>query len=230
MLRIRILGVAVQIDASLLASLGFVAAGFGWFTHAIIPGTAITTAIFTGIGVAIAFSISLLVHELAHARTALNAGLEVDHVRLFAGGALCRRKQQIDDARHQFMVAAAGPIASVAVGIFALVAIVVAEQAGLSGALTVALWFIAFANALIAVSNMLPVFPFDGAKLVHSMFWRRTGDTRMASVRLDRSGREFSRIVFSIGLLIMAVVGDVLLGLVVMLFGVYLLRLPPPPP
>jgi Zn-dependent protease len=90
-----------------------------------------------------------------------------------------------------------------------------------------ALWLLAFVNILIAVVNLLPVFPFDGSKLVHSLLWRAGRDQRLALVRLERGGREFSRVVAVLGFLLMAFGGEQLIGLTVLLLGVYLLRLPP---
>ncbi len=85
-----------------------------------------------------------------------------------------------------------------------------------------------FANCLIAVSNVLPVFPFDGGKVMHAVFWRSTGNAAAATVRLRRSGREFARIVVVLGILTAAFAHQILLGLVIVGFGLYLLRLPLP--
>ncbi|HSJ07201.1 MAG TPA: site-2 protease family protein [Longimicrobiales bacterium] len=225
----KVLGIELQLARSWLAGFVGTAAAYAWFAHALIPDVTFPVAVIHGAGVSVALTLSLLLHELAHARAAIEAGIGIEHIRIFAGGALVRRRDHIDEARDQFKVAAAGPVTSAALGLSILVVVVASDIAGWHSGLNVALWFIAFANGLIAVSNMLPVFPFDGGKLVYAMFWHRTRDRQAATTRLRQSGREFSRIVLALGLITMAMTGQVLIGLVIAAFGWYLLRLPGPP-
>jgi Zn-dependent protease len=227
-MNLSLLGVPVEVDRSWYTAALIIALGFAVSIYALVPGTGLAGALGLGVMVAVALSISLLVHELAHARVSMNAGIEVEHVRIFAGGALCRRREPIELPRVQFLVAAAGPLTSVALGLVALGASLATEIAGLSQAVSGALWFVAFANVLVAVSNMLPVFPFDGSKVLHAMFWRSTGDRREATARLRRSGREFSRIVISLGIIMLAWGGELLLGAGIAAFGFYLTTLPVP--
>jgi Zn-dependent protease len=195
----------------------------------VIHDISISTALLLGLAMSIGFSVSLLVHELAHAYVSRRMGIEIESIRMFAGGAACKRKHAIDEPAEQFHVAAAGPIASATLGTAALVAAAMAAMLDLYTTVAAVFWFLALVNLLIAISNLLPVFPFDGSKLVHAMFWRRAMDREAASERLDRSGREFSRVTVMLGVLIMTFGGELVLGLVVLLFGVYLLRLPAPP-
>jgi Zn-dependent protease len=227
-LNLNVLGVAVEVDRSWYTVALIIALAFAWSIYTLIPEVGPAGALGLGVMVALALSASLLAHELAHARVSINAGIEVEHVRIFAGGALCRRREPIEVPRTQFLVAAAGPLTSVAIGIAALAISFAADLAGLSQAVSASLWFVAFANVLIAVSNMLPVFPFDGSKVLHAMFWRSTGDREVATARLKRSGREFSRIVISLGIIVAAWGGELLLGFGIAAFGFYLTRLPVP--
>lgn len=225
----RVLGIELQLAWSWLAGFLATAVAYAWFAHAMVPDVALPAAVVYGAAVSIALTLSLLLHEFAHAWVAMEAGIGVDHIRVYAGGALVRRRDHIDEPRDQFKVAAAGPLTSAALGVCLLVVVVVSDTAGGDPALNVALWFVAFANGLIGFSNMLPVFPFDGGKLIYAMFWRRTKDRRVATERLRQSGREFSRIVISLGVLTAALTGEVLIGVVIAAFGWYLLRLPGPP-
>lgn len=227
-LSLNVMGVAVEVDRSWYTAALIIALGFGGSIHALMPEIGPVPALGLGVGVAIALSMSLLAHELAHARVAMNAGIPVEHIRLFAGGALTRRREPIEVPRVQFVVAAAGPLTSVALGIAALIGSLAAEIIGLSPAISGALWFVAFANVIVAVSNMLPVFPFDGSKVLHAMLWRSTGDREVATAKLRRSGHEFSRIVVSLGIIMAAWGGELLLGLGIAIFGMYLTRLPIP--
>jgi Zn-dependent protease len=225
----RIAGLRFLVDRSWLTVFVGIAAVCAVAGFIVIDEISISTALLLGVAMSVGFSVSLLVHELAHAHVARRMGIEIDHIRMFAGGASCKRKHVIDAPAEQFHVAAAGPVASAVLGIAALVLAAVAAVLDLYTTVAAVFWFLALINLLIAVSNMLPVFPFDGGKLVHALFWRKAMDRNAASERLHRNGREFSRVTVMLGFLIMMFGGHILLGLVVLLFGVYLLRLPGPP-
>jgi Zn-dependent protease len=222
-------GVPLVVDRSWLVGFVVTTMACGAVAYAAMSSISPLAAGALGFSMALALSFSLLVHELAHAIVAQRSGIEVEHIRMFAGGALCRRKQLIDAPVDQFMVAAAGPLASTALGVAGLALSAAAPLLGLPLPVSVILWFTSLVNILIAVSNLLPIFPFDGSKLVHAMIWRSGRDRRAASVRLHRSGREFARGVTLLGVLLMAFGGELMMGVVLLLFGVYLLRLPAPP-
>jgi Zn-dependent protease len=223
------MGVAVEVQRSWLVTLVALTLAFAWSAQALLGELTAARALVLGAAVALALSGSLLVHELAHAVAARRAGVEVESIRLFAGGAATRRRSAIPEARDQFNVAAAGPVTSVALAVLVLALGVTVEVLNLSSALSAALWFVAFANVLVAISNMLPVFPFDGGKVLHALVWNSTGDRDTATARLRRGGREFSRIIVSLGILTIAWAGDLLIGLVIAGFGVWLMFLPAPP-
>lgn len=224
--QLRLLGVSIHFERSWLLTLAIVTLLVARAAHAIsVHDLSAMSAIGIGFAVGVALTLSLLVHELAHARVSLNAGIPVEYIRLHASGALCRRAEPIVQARDQFSVAAAGPIASVALGVVTLVAAFIFEIAAFPEALTAALWFVAFSNVLIAASNMLPLFPFDGGKALHAVFWRASGDRKAARDRVRRGGRQFSRIIVGFGILMVGWAGEALLGLAIAVFGIYLMFL-----
>lgn len=228
-LRTSVRGIPVLVDPSSYVTLMVVAATATVLLHQLSPGVPPAALALLGAFVGLAVLASLLWHELAHAWASHRAGVEVEHIRMFAGGALCLRKQHLQAARDQFEVAVAGPLASTVLGLAALAIAIAADMAGAPAAVSAACWFVAIANLLVAFSNMLPIFPFDGGKAVHAMFWRRTGDRRAATSRLHRSGREFARVVIALGIVMIAGGGDFVTGLASSAFGLYLLRLPEPP-
>jgi Zn-dependent protease len=228
LLSLRAAGVPLHIDRSYVPAFIVTAIACGAGAYAVIANLSVTGALALGFAMAFGFSLSLLVHEFAHAHVARRSGIQIDYVRLFAGGAMCVRKDTIDAPAEQFRVAAAGLVASSVAGVAAFCLAMAATAFGMPIGISAMFWFLAFANTLIAVSNMLPVFPFDGSKLIHAMFWRKGRDQRAASEQLHRSGREFARITMVVGFLMMAFGGELFLGVFVFLFGLYLLRLPSP--
>lgn len=228
LLKRQIFGLTVLFERSWGYACAIAAVAFALAADAATPELPAAGAMLLGVGVTLAIAASMLVHELAHARVAERAGNEIEHIRLFAAGAACKRVRPIEDARQQFLVAAAGPVASVGLAVVLLALAIGLEVLALPSALTAAVAFVALANCLMAVSNVLPVFPFDGGKVIHAVFWRASGSPAAATQRLQRSGREFARVVVVLGLLTAAFAGHVALGLVIAGFGLYLARLPLP--
>ena len=70
------------------------------------------TALFT----AVLFFVSLLLHELSHSLVAQARGLKVKAITLFALGGVSQIQDDATDAKTEFWVAIAGPIASLIIG------------------------------------------------------------------------------------------------------------------
>ena len=100
---------------------------------------------------------------------------------LFFGGAASQGREATRPA-DEAIVAAAGPIASgLVTAAFIGVFIVGASAPGAVGdaAAQVAL-VLAILNALLAVLNMLPVYPLDGGRILRAAIWRATSSETRA--------------------------------------------------
>jgi Zn-dependent protease len=62
------------------------------------------------------FFLTLLLHELAHSLVAQKRGLKVTGITLFALGGVSQIQDDATDAKTEFLVAIAGPIASLIIG------------------------------------------------------------------------------------------------------------------
>ena len=65
---------------------------------------------------AILFFVTLLLHELAHSLVAQSRGMKVTGITLFALGGVSQIQDDATDAKTEFLVAIAGPIASLIIG------------------------------------------------------------------------------------------------------------------
>src|SRR5271166_2849411 len=65
---------------------------------------------------ALLFFVTLLLHELAHSLVAQGRGLRVKSITLFALGGVSQIQDDASDAKTEFWVAIAGPIASLIIG------------------------------------------------------------------------------------------------------------------
>jgi Zn-dependent protease len=151
----RILGFPVRVNASFLLLLAVILFGAGGQQ---------------GVALALVAGVSVILHELGHALMARRLGVPVAGIELhFFGGAA-----QITDMprkpNDEIAIAAAGPAVS-----FAL--------AGLSQvvALGTGVRFFALAaavNLMLAVFNLLPVFPSDGGRILRAFLARKRGLVR----------------------------------------------------
>jgi Zn-dependent protease len=156
-----------------------------WLQHYATPEVIVTRAspgwvLLTGVGVALAFTMSVLVHELGHLVAARAVGVEVGamDLNLFGGFVEIDDDDRLTAGRLAF-IAAAGPAATLAVIVtVALVAHLLAPSADAttSGSLAIdrvmayALGF----NVLALAINLLPFRPLDGGQLLSAARSART--------------------------------------------------------
>jgi Zn-dependent protease len=138
------------------------------------------------------FFISLLLHELAHSWVAQKRGLRVKAITLFALGGVSQIQDDSPDAKTEFWVAIAGPIASLMIG---LVCLNIALELGWhrsaepQSALTGILVWLGYINITLAVFNMIPAFPLDGGRVLRSVIWVITKDAGGATRIAARVGQ-----------------------------------------
>ena len=142
-------------------------------------GTAVVAALLS--------VVSLYGHELAHALVARHYGIPVRTISLFLLGGMAHITRESPTPRAEFFIAAAGPAASMAVGLLA---------AGLSwgtwnvappiGAL--AFW-LASMNIPLAIFNLVPAYPLDGGRVLRSMLWFAGDDLKWGSTVAARVGQ-----------------------------------------
>jgi Zn-dependent protease/predicted transcriptional regulator len=139
---------------------------------------------------AVLFFVSLLLHELSHSLVAQAHGMKVKEITLFALGGLSQIEGDATDAKTEFWVAIAGPIASLIIGFGCL-----AIAAGLgwqrlaeprTGVTAVLVW-LGYINVALAAFNMIPGFPLDGGRVLRSVVWAITKNA-------DKSTRIAARI------------------------------------
>jgi len=125
---------------------------------------------------AIALFLSVTAHEFGHALVARRCGVRTQAITLFLFGGVATLECEPPTPRAEVAIALAGPAASallalVAFGAFALVDGVVHGVARVPvGEL---IGYLALANGVLAVFNLLPAFPMDGGRVLRAALWRR---------------------------------------------------------
>jgi Zn-dependent protease/CBS domain-containing protein len=134
---------------------------------------------------AVLFFISILVHEMSHALVARRRGIAVRSITLFALGGVANMEKDSSDAKSEFWVAIAGPLTSVAIGVFFLGLAIASGWQPDAGTPASPLWagfvWLGFINIVLAVFNMIPGYPLDGGRVLRSAIWWFTNDAVRAT-------------------------------------------------
>ncbi|MGW3045882.1 site-2 protease family protein [Kitasatospora sp. NPDC001159] len=195
----RIFGVPLRIHWSAPVLVLFLGVGLaGQTLPAWVPGRSGTVYGLAGLVGALLLTLSLLLHETAHAVAARRAGIRVDDMTVFALGGITRMGRP-PSPRRQFSVAGIGPLTSLVLG-----GLFVAAGLGTEHALhwtmpaAVLLWA-GWANLLLGVFNLLPAAPLDGGRLLQAAVWWRRGDREQAERVAGRVGQAGGLLLGAVG-------------------------------
>jgi len=137
----------------------------------------------------LAFYVSLLAHELAHAFVARRRGMRVTGIVLWLFGGMAQIEGDAPDARSELRMAGVGPLTSLAVAMATGGLSWLLSWLGMSALVVAALSWLAGINFLLAAFNLLPAFPLDGGRVLRAILWRRSGDRARATLTAARTGR-----------------------------------------
>ena len=174
-----------------------------------------------GVAGAVLFFASLLAHELGHAIVARSRGVRVEGITLWLFGGVARLSGDTVSAGAEFWLTAVGPLITLVVGgLFAIIALLVGNGAPLVGAM---FGWLAGINVLLAVFNLIPAFPLDGGRILHSIIWSVTGNRVRATKIAAWLGRAFGYLMIAAGLFEVIYLRSTLGGIWLAFLGWFLL-------
>src|SRR5580698_5978051 len=185
-----IFGVNIVVDVSWLFIFAIVSWALGSSAgpfHAVqvTPGVRAVLAVVT----ALLFFVSVLLHELAHSLVARSQGIPVKEIRLFIFGGASNLTAEPKAPLPAAWLAFAGPLTSI---VLALLCAIGAMLTGTAGPVGVVLAYLATANAIVGVFNLLPAFPMDGGRILQALLWAITHDRMRATRIAGRVGVVFA--------------------------------------
>jgi len=175
-----------------------------------------------GLSVATLFFISVLLHELAHSFVALKHGIRVTGIRLFIFGGLAQASSEPESGRHEFLIALAGPALSLILGFGFGSFYGVMFLAGNSGPAAAVAGYLAAANILLGIFNMIPGFPLDGGRILRAILWDRWGDLTRATRVVSQIGNSFALFLIFLGILLFVFAQSLLSGLWLVFLGLFM--------
>ena len=192
---------------------------YSWFLIAGVLTYTLTTEVFPklvehhragdyalmGVSTSLLFFLSILLHELGHSLVSQRCGIPVPRITLLFIGGLAEISREPDDARSELKIAVGGPIVSVVLAALFGAGNWLFSTAGFAAPAGVCS-YLAGANVILVVFNMVPGYPLDGGRILRALLWARSGKLRRATYITSRIGIGFSWLLVVAGLWLLIVV------------------------
>ncbi len=215
-------GFQVWIDASWLlvgALIAWTLAGAVF--PAAVPGLEAGTYWWMAVVATIGLLFSIVFHETAHSLVARRYGIEIRGITPFVFGGVAQMPAEPGSARAEFLMALAGPVASLVLSAALLgLASVIGSLHG-PQTITEIVSYLGLLNMMLAIFNLIPAFPLDGGRMLRAALWAWRHDIRWATRIAAGAGDAFGILLIVLG--VFAVLrGDFVGGMWQFLIGMFL--------
>ena len=189
----KILGIRISIDYTwfIVFVLFAWSLAYGYYP-ANIPNLSLSAYIVMGVISSLSLFICVLIHELSHSYTSNRLGLDIKEITLFIFGGMAKLTREPDRAMDELKIAAAGPLASLALAVFFYFLRNLIDRAYNFPPLSAVIGFLAYINLALLIFNMIPGFPLDGGRVLRAVWWARTGDVKKATRVASQIGKGFA--------------------------------------
>jgi Zn-dependent protease/predicted transcriptional regulator len=197
----KMLGFEVRVDASwlLIAFLITWSLAIGVFPNEL-PGLLTGTYWWMGIAGALGLFGSIVIHEFSHSIVARHYGVPMKGITLFIFGGVAEMEEEPPNPKTEFLMAIAGPLASVAIG-GVFYAIGAAARTSWPIEFLAVVGYLSSTNWLLAGFNMIPAFPLDGGRVLRAALWQRSGNLVRATRTAAFAGSSFGTLLIVGGVL-----------------------------
>lgn len=144
---------------------------------------------------------SIVLHEMSHSVVARHYGIPIRGITLFIFGGVAEMEEEPPTPKSEFLMAMAGPLASVLLsgGFYAISKFTAAI--GLPVPITGILEYLCLINLLLAAFNLVPAFPLDGGRALRAVMWHYKQDLLGATLIASRLGMGFGTALVALGIL-----------------------------
>jgi Zn-dependent protease len=195
----RLAGVEISISWSWLFIFALIVASLaGGVFPSTNEGLGAGTYIAMGVVAAGLFFASLLWHELGHAIRARREGMKISGITLWLLGGVSRFEGMFPGPGAEFRIAIAGPLVTLGIGGGFLLA---GEALSLPSAVDGVVVWVGYTNLFLLGFNLLPAFPLDGGRVLHSALWKLRGDLDWATSVAGGFGRTIGALMIGAGIL-----------------------------
>ncbi len=164
---------------------------------------------------------SILFHEFGHAIVAKRHGIRIRSITLFIFGGVAEMESEPPSAKSEFLMAIAGPIASVFLaGLFFGGVLAVRLLNGPISAEAI-LQYLCWTNLALVAFNLVPAFPLDGGRVLRAALWQLKQSLPRATRIASNIGIGFAFVLMGLGFL-SVVVGNLMGGFWWVLLGLFI--------
>ncbi len=220
----RIRGIEVRVQLGWILVVALVAVLAVGQVAGAVPSLSMPVQWLLGGAVGIAFFVSAMLHDLAHAIVARRRGIDVRSVVISFFGGTTPTDPKSDIPGDELAIAVSGPVVSILLGI-ALGAVALGiggVGTELAQAIAEIITVVAVLNLLIGLVNIVPAYPMDGGRIVRAIAWGRTKSAARGWIAAAITGRLSGLLVIAIGAIIFAL-GEITNGAMVALSGWFLI-------
>jgi Zn-dependent protease/CBS domain-containing protein len=148
---------------------------------------------------AVGLFLSIIVHELSHSIVARRYGLPIKGITLFIFGGVAEMEEEPVAPQVEFMMAIAGPIASVLAGLIFSILTYIGRLRVWPQPVTGVIQYLFYINLILAAFNLIPAFPLDGGRVLRSALWKWKNDLRYATGIASKIGSFFGAFLIAFG-------------------------------
>ncbi|CAN5917707.1 CBS domain-containing protein [soil metagenome] len=137
----------------------------------------------------VAFIACIFAHEVGHAVTSLDRGVEVRGITLFLLGGVTESVGEPRRAVDEVVIVGIGPLISLLIAaVFGLAVRILPDFT----VLELIAGYLAWLNGAMAIFNLVPGYPLDGGRLLRALLWMVTGSRHRATRMAARVGQVFA--------------------------------------
>jgi Zn-dependent protease/CBS domain-containing protein len=165
--------------------------------------------------------LSIVFHEFWHSIVARRYGLPMKGITLFIFGGVAEMEEEPANPKTELLMAIAGPISSVVLGIFFLLVAWGGITANWPGPVWGVLQYLGWLNLVLAVFNMIPAFPLDGGRVLRAILWAAKGDLRWSTRIAAAFGSGVGMLLILLGV-VTFITGNLIAGIWYSLIGMFI--------
>jgi Zn-dependent protease/predicted transcriptional regulator len=197
-------GIPLEINVTWVLVFVLVAAtlSFAYFPEpGVLPTAPVWEDVLLGTITALLFFASVVAHEFSHSLVAKAQGARIARITLFIFGGVSEMEEEPTTPAREFVMAVAGPGASILLAVVFGAAFVAVEALRGPTAIAVVLQYLAVINLYVGLFNLLPGFPMDGGRVLRSILWAITHDQLSATRWAARTGQAIGYTMIALGIL-----------------------------